>query len=206
MYLEKIVKDRIDNYIGFDSDDIFKVADISVIFGGAIRDSIAGLEIHDVDIACGSNSCKIIRTLLEKCGYRYVSNLNGKDFTALYNDINIINEPHTFILRDRIIQLIRPAIGNMESYSKNVQSLINNVDISACGVGYNGNIVKEHCEDAIYHCKNRIFKMLPQNLLYHKRRADNRRYKLEDRGWKNIDDIKKDQYTVDRNIYNILNG
>ena len=58
----KIIK-RISNYIGFDVNEIFGVSDQITIFGGAVRDSLAGLEIHDIDILCMNESAHKLREL-----------------------------------------------------------------------------------------------------------------------------------------------
>jgi tRNA nucleotidyltransferase/poly(A) polymerase len=43
------VANSISEYIEFDVNEIFNVADYITIYGGAVRDSLAGLEIHKKD-------------------------------------------------------------------------------------------------------------------------------------------------------------
>ena len=57
--MELEIKKRVDDYLGFDSDRLFKSCDLVRIFGGAIRDSICGDPINDIDILVGSNPIKV---------------------------------------------------------------------------------------------------------------------------------------------------
>ena len=50
--LNKIIKERIDEYLEFDSSEIFLNTDYCEVFGGAVRDSIAKKDIHDIDFLC----------------------------------------------------------------------------------------------------------------------------------------------------------
>ena len=63
------ITERISDYIEFDVKQLFEVSDYITIYGGAVRDSIAGLEIHDVDKLCMSQSAqKLLLYLTTKCG------------------------------------------------------------------------------------------------------------------------------------------
>jgi hypothetical protein len=44
------IRVNINEYIGFDSDELFPINSLVRIFGGAVRDSISDKEIHDIDI------------------------------------------------------------------------------------------------------------------------------------------------------------
>ena len=54
-----IVKNGLSNYLGFNVDELLEDTD-AVIFGGAPRDCIANLEIHDIDIMALPKSTKEI--------------------------------------------------------------------------------------------------------------------------------------------------
>ena len=94
--LKEKVEKRISEYIGFDVDEIFKVGDYITIYGGAVRDSIAEMEIHDVDILCMSDSANKLAQFIQERGYSKVD-LYGKDEVNMYQGIKIISEPWTFI-------------------------------------------------------------------------------------------------------------
>jgi hypothetical protein len=51
------------------------------------------------------------------------------------------------------------------------------------------NRVAEACADAIQHCRNRQFKVLPDNAFHQKNRIEHRIAKLLDRGWTRIEDV-----------------
>ena len=59
------IKKRLDEYLEFDSGQIFRHCDLVRIFGGAVRDILADMEIHDIDILCGSKSYQMLKTCLE---------------------------------------------------------------------------------------------------------------------------------------------
>ena len=104
--LIKKVKRRIDEYLEFDSSILFEKCDYLEIFGVSIRDSIANLDIHDVDILALPKSSKICCDILEKNGYSFMSQLNGKEIHEMYKEIHCIFEPWTFINKNlKIIQI-----------------------------------------------------------------------------------------------------
>jgi len=188
------VRKKIDGYIGFDSNELFPVNSLVRIFGGAIRDAISNREIHDVDIILGSGSLDYVENILTQNGYKYIESLTPKDLSSIYNDIRVINEPHSWVKEDKIIQLIRPAVGQIDKeiqkpeiregiYKKTFTDLIRNVDISCCGVSYDGEKVYENYESAVSHCKNGIFIVNKKAKMYSERRITHRKVKLTSRGW-----------------------
>ena len=102
------IKSRLDDYLEFDSNILFQKDWCVRIFGGAIRDSIADMEIHDVDILMGSKYFMHMKELLEKFGYEYIEEINPKDWQSVYTDLGVISEPHTQMKNNKIIQIIRP--------------------------------------------------------------------------------------------------
>ena len=101
------IKQRLDDYLEFDSDELFQIGD-PIIFGGAIRDSIADLDIHDIDILAGPRTAERLGRLIENNGYRFSDNLMIKDMVNMYIGIKIISEPWTYLKNGKIIQVIRP--------------------------------------------------------------------------------------------------
>jgi hypothetical protein len=195
------IKLSLDSYLEFDSSELFR-PDLVKVFGGAIRDIIADMPIHDVDIISASRSAKRLETILESSGYHYVDGLNPKDLSSVYTDIKIICEPRTYIKGRKIVQVIRPSgdATTLLSYKDSMNRLISNVDISCCGVSYDGSNLIENVQDAILHCRNKVYKVNYGAQMAHKNRLMHRKAKLEDRGWEQIEggvathrDIKIDE-------------
>lgn len=184
--IEKI-KNTLDEYLEFDSSKLFKNNfNLVRIFGGAIRDIIADQKINDIDIICGSKAIKYIEFILENNGYQFMEGLNGKDLQVMYSDIHIINEPHTWVKGNKVVQLIRPVVYS-GAYEEGFKDLISNVDLSCCGVSWDGEELHEDFPNAISHCQNKVFSVNVFAKMYSEKRAQHRRFKLEDRGWKQIE-------------------
>jgi hypothetical protein len=183
------IKYYLDKYLEFDSDELFRNADLMLIFGGCLRDIIANQKIHDIDILCGSKSCKQLHELLERNGFSYKENLTPKDLASVYTEIHIINEPHTFVKGDKVVQLIRPSIGYQdaeENYRGSLTNLVFEVDLSCCGLSYNGKTLIENVRNAVLHCCNKTFEVRKTKMNLPKR-IQLRTFKLEERGWENIE-------------------
>src|SRR5271157_6099995 len=105
------VYNRISSYLNYDIDELLLVPmdeyewpvpeslshNDGVVFGGAVRDSIADMEIHDVDIMALPSSCKKILEKLYTAGFKKVP-YASLDIAAMYNELrtkHIINEPWT---------------------------------------------------------------------------------------------------------------
>jgi hypothetical protein len=179
------IKEKVDEYLGFDSDIIFKI-DYIRLFGGAIRDILANQPIQDLDILLGPETFKKVSTILTSNGYEYVESYTSKDVIEMYKDIQIINEPWTYmkIVNGKIsmIQLIRPSrISN--SIQDSILEIIWNVDFSVCAVSYDGNNLYENYPQAISECKSMIFTPLTGTLMHNSNRSYIRKSKLERRGW-----------------------
>lgn len=184
------VKIKIDEYLGFNSDDLFPINSMVRIFGGCIRDIISKREIHDIDILVGARSLGYVENILSDNGYKYMESLTPKDLSNIYTDIGVINEPHSWVKEDKIVQIIRPVVGQIDSneeiYRKSFIDLIRNVDISCCGVSYDGQKVYENYESAVSHCKNGIFIVNKKAKMYSEKRIIHRTTKLIGRGWVEI--------------------
>jgi hypothetical protein len=208
----QLVKNRLHKYLGFKIDDLLKDTD-AIVYGGAIRDSLADLEIHDVDIMALPDSCNIISNRLKELDFRPF-NFASADIMNMYKGLDrIINEPLTFIKNNTsvlnhtkkystIVQLIRPVFdksrSRQDAYTLQ-HSLVSGVDLSCCGVAYEfGNptpdkyLLYETVTDAFDHCKRKVFKVLSDNTLYRANRIDHRIAKLMDRGWKIEKEEKQD--------------
>jgi len=198
------IKQKLDEYLEFDSELLFRTGLLTRIFGGAIRDSISGEKINDIDLLCGSRSMMFINQILTNNGYNFIESLQAKDLASVYSDIHVICEPHTWIKGTKIVQVIRPASGhnmNKSEYELEFLNLISNVDISCCGVSWDGEL-KENYPNAIIHCQNRVFSVNEKAKMYSNSRINHRIHKFLDRGW---EQIKNDVPTNrEQKINNIL--
>jgi hypothetical protein len=190
------IKPNIDSYLEFDSDELFMPGSLVRIFGGAIRDSISGKDIHDVDILVGSRSLSYIENVLKNHGYSYIEQLVPKDLSSIYTDIKIISEPHSWVKGKKVVQIIRtvnlgvsgdmPFTKSYNLYIESFRDLIRNVDISCCGVSYDAENVYENYQDAINHCRSGIFKVNKDAKMFSPKRIEHRKVKLKGRGWQEI--------------------
>ncbi len=208
--LQKI-KENLDTYLGFNSDELF-VDDMIRVFGGAIRDSIADMHIKDIDILCGPQSCKKLGVILEKKGYKYLpSVLSSYEIGQIYTIQGVINEPKTFIKGDSMVQLIRPVSTQTNPNKLSILdqvivdkykaqylkeafvNLIANVDISCCGISWDGRTLYENYPAAVLHAKSKIFSVNERAKMYIERRIVHRTGKLIERGWEHLSNSKSDQ-------------
>lgn len=193
------IKEKLDEYLEFNSDELFIFQNSLVrIFGGAIRDIIVDMPIHDIDILCGSKSISKLEYILYENGYTFSEMLSGKDIISMYDNIKVICEPKTYIKNNKIVQIIKPSLckGGSESiYKKNFNNLISNVDISCCGVSWDGELHEDY-PNAILHCKNKVFAVNKYAKMYNDKRIFFRKDKLFNRGWKEI----KDSIEINRDL------
>ena len=193
------IKKRIDEYLEFDSRQIFRHCDLVRIFGGSVRDILSDMEIHDIDILCGSKSYPILKTCLEYNGYHHMSQLTPIDLHSIYSDISVINAPETYVKNKKVVQIILPATSSKKIFDKEhydsqhrvienhyirgFKNLISNVDISCCGVSWDGENLYENFPGAVSHCINRCFHLNEKSLMFSAKRIQHRVYKLTERGW-----------------------
>lgn len=186
----KVIK-RLTEYLEFDVKEIFNLSDYITIYGGAIRDSIAEMEINDVDILCMPKSAIELQKFIEKHDYKKIE-LYDQDALNMYKGIRLIAEPLTFINNNRkVIQIIRPAFKKrVEDYISSHISLIKNVDLSCCGVflEFNGKelVLKEACKNAIVHSLAKVYEINKWAKLFNNDRTSFRDHKLTSRGWTNL--------------------
>lgn len=213
--LQEKVEKRISDYIEFDVRELFAESDYITIYGGSIRDSLAELEIHDIDILCMPKSAKKLRKFLEN-KYNYtILDLYDQDTLNMYHGLSLIAEPWTLMNNNKkIIQIIRPRWNNLayfqksqgqdeRDYEKAYHEIIKNVDISCCGVfldnGRDGVKLKEACKNAIYHCLTKTYEINKWSKLYNNNRIEYRKHKLNSRGWTNLD--TSEWWLLDKNLY-----
>jgi hypothetical protein len=210
-----MIKKALDEYLEFDSKLLFnrapipeygiKLKRLTRIFGGAIRDIIAGQPINDIDIMVGPQSRPLVELTLEENGYAYIESLAPKDLASVYSDIQAISEPRTWMKGTKIVQIITPRVQPTDAAKRGVETryyergfvdLIQNVDISCCGVSWDGETLYENYPNAISHCVNLSFEINRSAKMYSRKRAQFRQFKLQDRGWTLIESgtaIARDQ-------------
>jgi hypothetical protein len=198
------IKKKLDEYLGFDSDELLLPKNIIVdgmprpvekfrkavgeplirVFGGAIRDIIAGQKINDVDLIIGSKMTNTMEATLHKNGYVYMENLTGKDMGAAYKELRIIDEPRTWLNPKNmaIVQLIRPAGFKAENP---IAAVVQNVDISCCGVSWDGRTLFENFPDAVMHCQTMRYQTNYSSKM-RTNRTMMRTQKLDSRGWRQL--------------------
>ena len=116
-----IVKERLSNYFGSNINELLSPAKgDAIVYGGAVRDSIANLKIHDIDIMALPKASRIVAEKLLQMGFRSMP-FTKVDIASLYTGLQIINEPWTFIKSDTIVQVIRPVVNREESAKQKIK-------------------------------------------------------------------------------------
>ncbi len=170
--IETEILNKLNNYLEFNIDVINKklpyTNDNFLVFGGSIRDIISGSEIkNDVDILVKPDAFRLFLDILSHTGWKQ-SEYIKKSSMDLYKDIQIIFEPYLFFKDGKSIQLIKPSLGN------NLTKISYNVDISCCGVSFNGESLIENVEGAILDCVNKRFRIIKSNIMYNENRIHTR--------------------------------
>lgn len=201
--MNKKIKDAIDFYIEFDSDKLFNNTDYLVVFGGILRDIVAGDEdkIKDIDIMCLSKSRNIATNILLSEGY-IRHDLFSPDTFLLYTKIKCIFEPKTFVKGNKVVQLITPVNINANYrhddpriYNEmkfNFFEILQNVDLTTSGLVFDGEELFESVRNSYYHCKNKYFHEIIGTKMYNEDRITIRKNNLYNKKFKMVknDDIK----------------
>ena len=98
----------------------------------------------------------------------------------MYNKIDFILEPCSFVKGESVVQLIRPN----NRYQETVKSFLTlpaQVDLSNCGLIYDGEDVYEACDYSIYCCLNKVY--YKTDGLMSTDRVYRRMAKFNSRGW-----------------------
>lgn len=201
--MDNKIKNCIDNYLEFDSNKLFKKTDYLVIFGGSLRDIIAGDDnkIKDIDIMCLSKSRNIAINVLLSEGY-IRHDLFSPDTFLLYTKIKCIFEPKTFVKGNKVVQLITPVNINanyrqddtkiFNEMKSNFFEILKNVDLTTSGLVFDGEELFESVRNSYYHCKNKYFHEIIGTKMYNEDRIVFRKNNLYNKGFKIVkhDDIK----------------
>lgn len=198
------IKEELDKYLEFDSSELFekRYSDFAAVFGGAIRDIVAGdaSKINDIDILTMPHTGQHIMAVLEMNGYKRMD-LIKPDLVDIYKKIDYIFLPLTYINENRkVVQLIRPHNKNITNrppnefqlLRQNYYALLANVDLTSSGLFYDGEELYESVKHAYIHCKVKRYEILPDAMMYNEERTNIRSRKLDNRwDWKiiNTDDL-----------------
>lgn len=181
-----IIKSKLIDYLEIDINNLTQLNTNTIdylVFGGCLRDLIRdGYIKNDVDILCKPKAFQIITDILVKNGWK-LTEMSKKDINALYNGIHIINEPLTLYKNNKFIQLIKPAGSDIFKF----EDVISNVDISCCGISYDGHHLYENIRGAINDCKNSVFRVFKNVAMYQNNRIYNRIEKHLNYGYKQYD-------------------
>ena len=191
------IEEKISEYLEFNVNDLFIGVDQAVIFGGAIRDTLANVNINDIDIMCFSDSYRKLKINLEKNDYFEAKRLCTKDIMNLYSDIRIICEPTTYIKKSnydvKIVQLIRPGFVKGSDNSRNnafgvmklnFENALRNVDINICGVAWNPTKgLYEVVDESIFYILNKYFYVNSNAAMFQRNRIYGRVSKMIDKGF-----------------------
>lgn len=153
-----------------------------------------------------------IEEVLRSEGYIHHSSLSGRDLTSMYMLLSVIHEPRTWTKGKKIVQLIRPSLRAERPYlvleegrclqsraysmpdsthSNEVFGFMNNfiaqVDLSCCGVSYDGTKIYENIQHAVLDCQLKNFMQNTHGLMFNQTKIIYRESKLWQRGWKKID-------------------
>jgi len=191
----EIIKQELDNYLEFDSGLIFNnpLIDAISIFGGAIRDIVAGDsdKINDIDMVGMSQSVYKTYEILTNNGFKKMD-LVKPNIHEMYRDIKIIFDPITLMNNNqKIVQLIRPSQAHIQQPKWDVVEtmrysyfrLLKNVDLSSSGLFYDGEKIYESIQDAYTHCKSKVFEQYTDAMMYNLNRTYERKRKLVNNKW-----------------------
>lgn len=189
------IKNKITEYLGFDVDKLLNQGDFVTIFGGAVRDSIADLEIHDIDVLCLGESMRSCDLFLQSQDYILDIDAYKNGFSDLYKELRVVHEPHSYIkiIEGKIykVQLIKPWVNfksKFEGMKIHYDKLLKNVDLTCCGVSIDRKGFTEHYDHAVVHCRYQVYAVV-EDALMKTNRINDRTAKLNGRGWDDINGL-----------------
>lgn len=171
------------------------------VFGGAVRDFIAGEERpSDVDILMEDSLVTAMCGYLERNGY-FPYDLMTKGDTRLY-DRRLIKDPLTYMNKDfAIVQIIVPVFAHFLDTDRKYEYFLGSVDLTCCGVSWDGRSIYENYPGAVGHCRQKVYGELWQNVMYSNVSVDTRKNKLAKRGWRNIKYMYDDElHQIERDM------
>lgn len=183
--LTKVIQKSLKEYLGEEPAELIFLPNTDpVIFGGAIRDTIAGQKIQDVDVLCGPESFAVIGAKLIENKYT-CKPLDQTDYNRrLFGLVRFVKGESTIdLIRLRMNDITDDPITPI-SVKHAVIRMLQNVDIRACGVGYSTRSgLLEFIEGAVNDCLVQQIVEQPDAALHLPGRVVDRIKKLQERGW-----------------------
>lgn len=168
----------------------------SVVYGGAVRDCIAGLPIQgDLDISVHREEFGGMVSAFDRHP-RWIplsdvaeEKSSSGSIAKSAAPIGAVYSFKTF--NERVAQLIKSG-GSISNFEEDMLLVVRNCDIVCCGLAMapNGNVY-EIIKGATEDCKNKVLRLNPQLKKIDLGILSTRVKKLEERGWKNEIDFKK---------------
>jgi hypothetical protein len=208
---KKIVENEMNKYLSSTNLTIQEILGDTdaFVFGGALRDSIAGVSINDIDIIGYKKSIMDIGDFLIDDGFSKENSDSALDF--MYEEFHYFCVSGTYTKNECKIQLIRLYTNNpkyschpfssyfvqnnkfdSEDVKNSVKTIVGNVDIDICGFIYHPYYgFEEVCSDALSNLKKNNFRVLNDNLMHNPGRIETRIKKMEDKGFKHVGEKKK---------------
>lgn len=176
--INKYISIKLSNYVNFDVKRIFDLSDHIYIYGGALRDILSNNKINDLDITGLPKSLNRLHNFLIDEGFKESEDMIDME---LYDD-SIINMPFTLIKDDTKIQIIRPKF-KTPNINSELFDFMSNVDISCCGLYFDGNIIRESVNFALTSCIIKKCWELKGNYMYSEKRFKKRKTKHKNKGF-----------------------
>jgi hypothetical protein len=193
-YSNKTIIDRVNNLV----DPFFqllKTRDI-YLFGGFVRDAVAGLPYHDIDVVTLPETLRYVESNTHRLGinkFEYYEHIGGKyidTFTNLKKKVFTLYQGMTTDKGGKVfdVDFICSQIG-MTEHPKNVVVWAGQqVDIRCCGLLYDAPTqrVIELIPGAYDDATSRKIKVLPDAGMYNEEKTKGRVNKLLGRGWSSV--------------------
>ena len=167
-----------------------------VIYGGAIRDCLAGLELKgDLDIAVPQNDLREISRRF-RTDPKWIP-VKGMDLSSYGKPLPMASIVPFKTINGRIAQVITASKISGKDPLQNAIHLARRVDIICCGVimTQDGRIF-EVLPNAYDDCRNKVLNINKQSDDIHIDALPSRVDKLMKRGWKNMIDVEKETKRV----------
>lgn len=160
-YMKKSSNDIYSNGLIFEPDSYIKIVDNNMIC---------------VQLIKPSNNPNFMKSIIDSTNlvYPWSSEKEKRNVPENLNKLISIHVDPTFKYKEQIL---------------NLNLIVNNVDISCCGISYcPSRGLVEHHFGAIYHSLKKIYSLNPEAIMYNENRIYQRVKKMDDKGFKLIDE------------------
>jgi hypothetical protein len=199
--LVTLVRQELGIYLGLKEDEmlVFMLGVRAIIYGGVLRDIIAGQPINDVDMVCAAGDLPLMKYKLEKNGFVKVDGMKAGADDEGYQMLSGLFSLQEWRKRDGVVDakvhvvtpkkdFIDKIVVPWDGCSPDMWSefillkFVASVDMSCCGLAFNDQIgLVEMIGGALDDCQNfrtRYFEGNPMQI-----NKEGRVQKMLDRGW-----------------------